>query len=94
LDQEELEKARQFLTENKIKRIKSDLDDLFEVESSVDEEVKYVVLLPDFCSCTHFIFNCIKEKNKVCKHILAAKITGKVPLVEDPKWRELFKLED
>jgi predicted nucleic acid-binding Zn finger protein len=94
LEQQELEKAQKFLTENKIKRIEADLPDMFEIESSIDENIKYLVLLPDFCSCTHFIFNCIKEKGKVCKHILAAKIAGKVPSTQNREWTKLFEIYD
>ena len=64
-------KAQEIVTQNRISKLYHDeipMDDIFLVTGKSSE---YIVVYPNYCSCTHFIVTCIKTKSKVCKHILA-----------------------
>jgi len=73
---DDLVKAKDLIRERKVAVLKSPnikLRDHFVVTGSQDD---YLVILPNFCTCTHFHINCIKEKGRICKHILACKLAG------------------
>lgn len=87
---DELEKAQLLIRENKIASLVTadeKLNQFFIVSGTHD----YLVILPNFCTCTHFHINCIKEQGKVCKHILACQMVGdNVREFEIDDWQDLL----
>ncbi|MHA2503101.1 MAG: hypothetical protein ACXAE3_09535 [Candidatus Kariarchaeaceae archaeon] len=90
-----MDKAQDLLREKKVFRLKTDKDylsDYFVVTGT--QEMDYLVVMPDFCSCRHFQINCIKTPGKICKHLLACRLgSTKVPSKSFPDWQKLL-LED
>lgn len=75
--EDELVKAKKIIEDNKItKLIINDIDNqvFYEIEG---QNASYIVSLPFFCTCEQFIFRCLKEPKKVCKHILSVSLLKK-----------------
>ncbi len=49
---------------------------------------KYLVILPNFCTCAQFTFRNIKTPNSVCYHILAARLSQKAKIANKDEWYE------
>ena len=73
-----LEKAMDLIREKRIFRIIDDnniLEDHFKIEGKNRE---YLVSLPNFCTCEHFVFRCLKTPGAICYHIQAAQMAGNI----------------
>jgi predicted nucleic acid-binding Zn finger protein len=87
----ELEKAMKLISGDKIAKINPKdvtLEYHYIVTGSKDD---YLVILPDFCTCEHFILRCLKVPGQVCYHILATRMVGEVRTLELDNWLELLQ---
>ncbi len=81
-----MEKALELISMGNVHKI-VDAENRYVVEGKTS---KYLVMLPDFCSCDHFVFRCLKEAKKVCYHILAAKHSNKPKSIENVDLIQFF----
>ena len=77
-EKSDLDKAMELIREKRILRIVDDnniLEDHFKIKG-INRD--YLVSLPNFCTCEHFVFRCLKSPGTICYHILAAQMAGDV----------------
>lgn len=84
----DMDRAMDLIARDRISLVDDELDSRFIVEGKTK---KYLVVLPAFCSCDHFTFRCLKEKNKVCYHILAALHCKKPKIVKSVDFTIFFE---
>lgn len=89
MNESDQQKALKLVEDDKIALIDDEnLKDFYVVTGYYDD---YLVVLPDFCTCDHFIHNCVREPGKVCKHILAVRmVEGKITRISMEDWTELL----
>ena len=84
----ETEKAMDLLKDRGVMQFDDiELENHYKVIGKTGE---YLVVLPNFCTCDHFVFRCLKTPDKVCYHILAAKFATNIPVVDKQEWNELI----
>lgn len=88
---DDIDKARLFVEEKRISKLvgkEDEFENYYKVAGINDD---YLVILPAYCTCIHFLLNCVKEKDKVCKHILAVRMVGdNIPEVSADDWLDLI----
>ena len=84
----ETEKAMDLLKDQGVQKFDDvELENHFKVDGKTGS---YLVVLPNFCTCDHFVFRCLKTPDKVCYHILAAKFSTNTPSVDKSEWKKLI----
>jgi len=88
---DDLNNAKELLMADKIAKIRQDgeiLEGLFIVSGNNDD---YLVILPRYCTCRHFHLVCVREADRVCKHILATRMAGeKIRVFDVANWQDLL----
>ncbi len=84
------EKALQLVTDDKIAKINPDDETFAEFYLVTGTRDDYLVIFPDFCTCEHFIFRCLKSPDAICYHILGVKLAGTVRSMELDNWLDLL----
>ena len=77
-EKSDLDKAMSLIKEKRILRIIDEndiLEDHFKIQGKHRD---YIVSLPNFCTCEHFVFRCLKNPGGICYHIRAAQMAGDV----------------
>ncbi|MHA2090698.1 MAG: hypothetical protein ACW98K_07545 [Candidatus Kariarchaeaceae archaeon] len=87
------DKALQLVTEDKIAKINPEEENFADFYIVTGTRDDYLVILPDFCTCEHFIVRCLKSPDAICYHILAVKMAGKVRSMELDNWLDLLLRE-
>lgn len=91
LELNKTEKAIGLISEGKISKIKDkEKDEFYHVIGNHDE---YLVILPAFCTCEHFIIRLLNTQDEICYHILGVQMAGEIKQVSDENWIKLLLKE-
>lgn len=82
------ERAIALISEGSIALVKGkEEDNYYHVKGMQDE---YLVVMPNFCTCEHFILRCLNTPGDVCYHILAVQMSGKIDKISKEDWIKLL----
>lgn len=87
-DTENIKKATEIIQAKNIRKVRTDLDGLYEVKGKTGV---YLLIKDLFCSCQQFIVRTIHKQQNICYHLLAVQMADKVEEVEISA-QELFNM--
>lgn len=75
-DTTDIEKALNIIKEKRIKKLRGQKIPKWIVSGKT---AQYLIVNKNFCTCEHFTIRCLQNKEAICYHIYAAKMSENLP---------------